>query len=295
MQTFYIYKVTNILNNKIYIGKTNDFKKRKLEHTRYDINDNSYFHKALKKYGLESFKWEIIDKSNSLKNINNLEKYYIKKFNSYKPIGYNMTKGGDGGSMWNAQPIVCLTLIGEYVARYDSAGEAEKIDGYNNSKVLKCCKNISKTHKGKLFMFEDDYLKNGAKKYIKPRSSCMKRVIQCDMNGNFINKFNSVKEASEKTGTRRTTLSSVLTNNYKSANGFIFVYEENYPIKDLSLYRKKKKGRRIAQINIETGEIIEVFDRTTDAAQKLGVNYKAIHKVIDLSNRTAYGYKWISQ
>lgn len=290
----FIYKVVNKINGKIYIGKTNNFKKRKQEHTVYDINDNSYFHKALKKYGLDSFEWSIIDYAHTLTEINNLEKYYISEYNTYKPNGYNMTKGGDGGSMWNARPVVCLELDGTYVAKYDSAGET-KTDGFRDSGVLICCKNPKRTHKGKIFMFLDEYLKTGARKYIKEESVCMKSIIQCDLNGNFIAKFKSVKEASEKTGILRTRISSVLIKDTKTAGGYIFVYEEDFPIRDISAYKRNKKGRRIAQIDVETDKVVNTFDRIADAGRYLGVNYKAIHKVLDKQGRTAYGYKWASQ
>lgn len=97
------------------------------------------------------------------------------------------------------------------------------------------------------------------------------------------------------TGANRTTISGVLSKTYKSANGFIFVYEEDFPIKDLSDYQKRKKGRKVAQVNPDTGEILKVFNRISDAGKELGVCYKGIHKVIDKPDRTAFGYKWISQ
>ena len=295
MRTFCIYKAVNTLNGKTYIGKTNNFKKRKREHCRYDIDNGLYFHKALKRYGESNFKWEIIDYADTLEDINNLEKYYIEKYNTYKPNGYNLTKGGDGGSMWNAKPIACLTLNGDFVCKYDSAGEAEKIGGFCNSTVLLNCKGKNHSHKGHMFMFYDDYLKFGAKKYIKPESECMRQIIQCDIEGNFINEFKSVKEASEKTGASRTTISGVLSKTYKSAGGYIFVYKEDFPIKDIGVYTKKKRGKKIAQVDINTHEVINVFESSVEAGKYINGSYKAILKVVDMPKRTAYGYRWISQ
>lgn len=294
MRTYYIYKVTDITNGKVYIGKTSNFNKRKLEHINCYKKEDCLFHRAINKHGVENFKWEIIDSTIGIENSNKLEKKYIKEYNSYKPNGYNMTKGGDGGSMWNARPVVCLTLSGNFVKRYDSAGEAE-LDGFNNVNVLLNCKGKLLTCKNHMFMFEDEYLKKGAKKYQKPESSSKKSIIQCDLNGNYIKKFESIIEASRDTGANRTTISGVLSRNYKSANGFIFVYEKDFPIKNIDSYKKEKKGRKIAQLNPKTNEIINTFERVSDAGKELGVNYKTIHKVLNLPNRTAYGYKWISQ
>lgn len=294
MRTYYIYKVTNTVNGKIYIGKTSQFKERKWQHERCYEKEDCRFHRAIKYYGKEKFNWEIIDQTESLEKAYELEKKYIKQYNSYNPNGYNMTKGGAGGSMWNARPVVCLNIEGEFVKRYDSAGET-KIDGFTATDVLLVCKGINHICKGHMFMFEDEYEKFGARKYQPQRTKETTPVIQCDLDGNFIKEFPSVTKAAEETGTCRTTISGAITGNYKSANGFIFVYKKDFPIKDISRYRHKKRGRKIAQVNPETNEIIKVFDQIKEAGRELNVNYKAIHKVVDLPHRTAYGFKWISQ
>lgn len=296
MRTYYIYKVTNKINGKIYIGKTGNFKERRWQHERCYEKEDCVFHRAIQKYGKENFEWEIIDEASGLENAYELEKKYIKEYNSHiKDNGYNMTKGGAGGAAPNVRPIVCLTLSGKFVKKYESAAEAEREDGFNNVNVLLNCKEKLLTCKNHMFMFEDDYLKNGAKIYKKPKSPRARKIIQCDMNGNFINEYKSVQEAASKTGANRTTISGVLSGTYKSANGFIFIYKEDFPIKDISKYKKCKKGRKIAQVDINSGKIIKVFDRISDAGKELGVSYKPIHKVVDMPDRTAYGYKWISQ
>ena len=293
MRTYYIYKATNKINGKSYVGQTCDFHSRVWQHQRCYEKEDCDFHRAIKEFGFDNFSWEIIETCESEDRACELEKYYIEKFNTYRD-GYNMTKGGKGAPYHNARAVVLLTLDGQYIKRYDSAMDAE-IDGFHNADVLLNCKGKRRQTKGYMFMFEDEYESNGAKAYIKPKPNGMRSIIQCDMEGNFIQKFKSLQEAARITGTNRTTISGVLSNTYKSANGYIFVYEEDFPIKDLSIYKKRKKGRKIAQVDAKSGEIIRVFDRISEAGESLGVNYKAIHKVIDKEGRTAYGYKWISQ
>ena len=94
-----IYKVTNLLNDKVYIGKTvSTLTKRRLNHYSSIKNKSSItnFHNALKKYPKNSFVWEVLDTAETIEELNILEIKYIDKFNSYKS-GYNMTTGGDGG------------------------------------------------------------------------------------------------------------------------------------------------------------------------------------------------------
>lgn len=290
-----IYKAQNKVNGKIYIGKTNNLPKRIREHTRYDVHNGLIFHKAIEKYGEENFDWEIIDSTEDFQKANELESYYIKKYNSFKPNGYNMTFGGDGGNAHNAVPIVCLTLDGKFVKRYNSAAEAEREDGFTNTTVLTCCKGETLTCKGHLFMFEEDYLKNGAITYKKGKSARCKKVIQCDVQGNYIASYDSIQEASLSTGTSRTAIIGCVKGRYKKANGYIWVYEIDFPIKDIESHKDKKKGRKVAQLYPKTNKIINTFDRMTDAGKSVGTSHKNIHSVLDKPTQTAAGFKWISQ
>ena len=96
---FGIYSITNICTGDMYIGQTiRHFTRRWNEHKR-DLNSNNHNNKHLQsvwnKYGEEAFLFQIIHKCDELDNLNELEKYYIKKYDCYKN-GYNLTLGGDG-------------------------------------------------------------------------------------------------------------------------------------------------------------------------------------------------------
>jgi group I intron endonuclease len=100
-----IYKVTNLVNGKVYIGQTvREFEIRKTQHIYDTISnkDNSIFHKALLKYGQDKFQWEIIDNAETEEELNKKEIYWINFYNSYirakNSNGYNMTIGGEGMS-----------------------------------------------------------------------------------------------------------------------------------------------------------------------------------------------------
>ena len=105
-ETIYsIYKVKCIINNKIYIGFTENIKRRKQLHldTSNNTNNKEYkysFHNALRKHGKENFEWEIIYQSkNKEYTLNIAEDYFIDEYNSMnRNFGYNMTSGGKGGS-----------------------------------------------------------------------------------------------------------------------------------------------------------------------------------------------------
>ena len=89
-----IYKVTNKINGKVYIGQSVDIGRRWREHMT--VKDDIYFHKAIQKYGVENFKWEVIEKCKK-KDLDEREIYWIEYYDSFNK-GYNCTKGGDGNS-----------------------------------------------------------------------------------------------------------------------------------------------------------------------------------------------------
>lgn len=94
-----IYKITNLINGKVYIGQSNDIYKRWKEHKRISkvSESGSLLYRAFKKYGIENFSFEILEKCEP-KDLDEREIFYIKKFNSYvggnEGYGYNLTMGG---------------------------------------------------------------------------------------------------------------------------------------------------------------------------------------------------------
>lgn len=96
-----IYSFTNLINNKKYIGQSiNDDNSRYNNHisaVKHETNSeyNSPLHCAIRKYGIENFKYEILVKDiTEIELLNNLEIYYIQKFDSQIPNGYNIEAGG---------------------------------------------------------------------------------------------------------------------------------------------------------------------------------------------------------
>ena len=92
-----IYKATNKINQKIYVGQTSQSLR---ERVRRHFKDKRKigFRIALKKYGLQNFDFETMAYCDTKKKLDFLERFYIKFFKSKTPLGYNLTDGGDGRS-----------------------------------------------------------------------------------------------------------------------------------------------------------------------------------------------------
>ena len=129
----YIYKISNDINNKVYIGKTlASISERWKEHLS-DMdkcrNEKRPLYAAMRKYGTSHFYIEEVEQcSNSI--INERERYWIDFYGSYSN-GYNATKGGDGKSYADVDAIITLWNEGKNIK------EIFEITGHDHKTITK--------------------------------------------------------------------------------------------------------------------------------------------------------------
>ena len=94
-----IYKVTNTVNGKAYIGQTRrDAEKTRIrDHLTGNSNSSQLVKRAVKKYGRDAFTYEILHDGIIPEFLDPLEKEAIEEFNTVSPHGYNLDTGGGGG------------------------------------------------------------------------------------------------------------------------------------------------------------------------------------------------------
>ncbi len=96
MKTGIIYVYTSPSGKK-YVGQTWCEQRRKQDH-KYANGKSAAFHSAIKKYGIDSFSYEVLHQFiETQKSMNELESMEIKRLNTIYPFGYNLTSGGEGG------------------------------------------------------------------------------------------------------------------------------------------------------------------------------------------------------
>lgn len=117
----WIYKITNIQNNKVYIGQTiRPVEKRFQRHINDAINNvlDTHFARAIRKYGAENFKIEIIDTADNQEDLNHREQYWIQYYSS-TVHGYNETDAISkcGGNTYQSKTKEETKVIGEKIRK----------------------------------------------------------------------------------------------------------------------------------------------------------------------------------
>ena len=120
-----IYKITNLINGKSYIGQTNNFQRRMREHQ--NTKDNYAIHLAIQKYGKDAFSYEIIEHCND-DILDEREIYWINFYKTHiTEKGYNMTFGGDNADALNRWRKENPNLAKEYALQnLEKANEYHK-------------------------------------------------------------------------------------------------------------------------------------------------------------------------
>ena len=209
-----VYKHTTP-SGKIYIGITkNDVQKR--FNGGYGYRHNEYFFNAIKKYGWDNIKHEIIASGLNEQEACNLEIELIAEYKSTeKEHGYNIESGGRASK-----------LSDETKEKIKKSRIGTKHDQKTKDKM--------KVSRKRFLEKNPDYYKqkshlidNMVEKAILKNS---KQVLQFDLNGNLLFKWSSIREAERKTNINRVSVRRCCQNIYKTAGGFVWRYltEENY-------------------------------------------------------------------
>ena len=187
-----IYTAYNKITNKYYVGQTvRAFKERVSEHI---LNAKSgiktHFYNALRKYSQEDFEWSevcfIYDANieNLHKRLDELEIYFIRRYNSFKN-GYNSTEGGGGVSGWKPTAEWIQNQRDTHLGKVFS--EEHK-------------KNISLAQKGKVITGDHlKHLREAAKlrDSTGSKNSNAKAILKLDKDWNLIKEYGSIVEAAE--------------------------------------------------------------------------------------------------
>jgi group I intron endonuclease len=147
----YIYKITNLLNQKVYIGQTTKPKGRWSSHRSEAKKDKSKLpiHKAIRKYGTDNFLFELIASCQTQENTDYSESQIIIQYDSRNnEKGYNLKPGGNVTTGWHHSPETKIKIsLATTGPRPHTAGENNPFYGKQHS--LETIEKISQANTGK--------------------------------------------------------------------------------------------------------------------------------------------------
>ena len=261
----YIYKITNRINKKIYIGVTTQENpnSRWSDHKSHNRQETGcpLLMKAFKKYGEDAFKFEILIICFN-EDVFRFENDYIKKYNSLSPNGYNIAEGGKTNKSFlgkthseetrkilsqkamqhNSKPEVRERArqtaiefnkthnIGDLLRKsekWQTALKEGRIGGKSGTEETKI-----KISEGLKRYYKNNQLDNTQKGEKHNKISAVmtkaigRKISQYSKEGEFIESFISITSAQEKTGITRRNICNTLRGCSKSAGGFFWKYDD---------------------------------------------------------------------
>lgn len=197
----YIYCITNNINQKKYVGKTNNtIKKRWWQHKNDATKrkaEKRPLYRAINKYGAENFSIIMLEEC-SPEESSEREIYWIEKLDTYHN-GYNATYGGDGKNYINYQQVIKL---------YQEGRTQKEV-----AKLIGCCPDT--VH---YILKQNNCEIISSSKWMENQRG--KKIGKYSMDGELLETFNSIKEASRSIGKLHQHISDCINGRRKQAFGF---------------------------------------------------------------------------
>ena len=274
-----IYKITNMVNNKIYIGQTTYSASHRLKQHINSAMHNSgcpYLGKAIRKYKPENFVIDTIEENIPYELLNDREIYWIEYYNSNDSnIGYNLTRGGNLNS-------------------FSISLEDEKIinDLWNSGKTIGQIYDITQ-HAIKtidrVLLTNNTYSVSEA---MKRSSSKAKSVCQYSLCGELLNRFDSLSDAANVVNGNYQSIGQACINKI-TAYGYQWRYECDDPPEKINYDNYSHIQRPVIQMSKDEKIIYQRFESANDAAKYLGKKYSGdILECCKGKRKSVYGFKW---
>lgn len=185
-------------SGKSYIGQTIRSLKERAGKDGVQYTNCSIFFRAIQKYGFNNFQFEILEEV-KLELIDEREKYYIEKYNSIQPNGYNIQKGGENNYSkrgTNNHPVIKYNLKGEFVQYFDSVKSAAEEANCNYQTISSVLQRERPHYKEAIYR----YVGEEAPEPIKSVPTHGRKVGQYDLSNKFIACYDSANEAARAIG-----------------------------------------------------------------------------------------------
>lgn len=227
-----VYKITNLINGKIYVGSAVNLYNRYRSYKRRVLKDaprRMVVEKAMVKYGIENFSFEVIERLSGKETTLAREQVWIDALQPFDPVGYNVNKkaksrlgmtvsddvkmkmsltrknkmrSGEIKKVFSKEVLKINMITLKTEAEFSSAKEAARSFGTENSACIsQACNKKQLSAKGFYWCWKNDYEKHGfnptKRKPASKEKQDPKPINQFDLNGKLVNSWPSIRMASK--------------------------------------------------------------------------------------------------
>ena len=247
---FQIYKISNNLNNKVYIGSSIDVERRWRQHKEASINEKDHHYNyplmvAFRQFGIDNFTFEIIDTLPDYQTMIKAEHNWIVKENCVVPNGYNQTdntnspmfdpnvakKMSDTKRDKYGKRVSEIDLNGNIIDVWGSLAEAGEKTGLDRFKISDVCNGRRLTTGDRVFRFLDEE-ENIIIPEVKVNqvqtnriTKTSRKVIKMDDNNNILQTYDSVALAAADNNCDASAISKVCKGKRNKCGGFKWMYQ----------------------------------------------------------------------
>lgn len=302
-------------SSKRYIGITSEKPVTKRWKNGFGYKKNTYFYRAITKYGWDSFEHIIIYEGLSEDEACNKEIELIRLYNSNIPeYGYNLTTGGQGCNgkklskeqidfiiETNSIPVYQFDEDYNYIAEFSSAAEASRtvgVDTFNNSSIIQCCKLKYLTSYGYIWRYKHDvydpYDKYCIPKYTKYAKN-MKPVYQINIFTREYKRWDNITQAVNGNQLEYGYIHRCCNGKGNYHNNCIWKYcrdvqdIKKYILDDNNIFLGNYKYVWMCDIN---NNKLKLFKSYMQAGNEMGLDRKKISNACNSEDHYYAGYLW---
>lgn len=233
-----IYKATNKINNKVYIGQTiKSLQERIYAHVyraKKSLNiTHTHFINAIRKYGENNFIWEVIDSGENQEELNQKESYWIKYYNTIEN-GYNIQEGGQESSSdkfvlaCGGKPFLAYRVNGEFLGEFINQRAFGKKYNIANTNISNLIQNKYNSCNGIICIAKENFSNELLKEKINKAKQTFREFIAIDLKTKEqFGPFQTMKDCKKQLNLKNNHIGEVLKGKRKSQEGFTFQFIDN--------------------------------------------------------------------
>lgn len=241
----------------LYVGRTNNLKRRYYEHVLVGSHKEEIKNYLEKFNSIEFLILEFTD-GYSIKDQSIVEEYWINYYRKKNLKLLNITNPTKEPHLYEYVSVIQTDVHGNFIKKHDSISSAANEIKGSTSGITSVARGKQTSYKNSIWFYEEDYYKENIEERVTSRykkvnareanrvkavklldrAYCSKAIKQFDLEGNFIRNWPNAKEVERQLKISRTAVCNCLNNRSSTAGGFVWKYQEFFNLKN-----KDSKGQ----------------------------------------------------